>query len=471
MRIVQEMLARWRSFTLARQFLLAGTLVSAVAMLAVGALVADVIERSLIRHSAATTALYVDSVIAPILPDMRTVRNLDGVVAHALDETLGAGKLGERLFSYRLWRRDGTILYADRPELIGKRFDPGQNLKTAFSGEIVAEYGLVDDPESGFERSAGLPLLEIYNPIRQPWSGEVVAVSEFYENVPDFARTLHVARLKGWAAVAVVTLGLFLTLAAIVLRGSAVIEAQRLALKQRVQELSRLARSNQLLAMRAQTASERATAFNERFLRQLGADLHDGPAQLVAFAALRLGSRALRDGGAPKAARDRELKTIRASLADAMEEIRAISAGLVLPHIETASLAEVLAAAVKAHEQRTKTTVPLSISADLVSLDPAVKICIFRFVQESLANAFRHAGGKGASVSQTCEKGRLSIEVADRGRGFDVDAVPQERLGLACLRQRVESLGGTIVIASASTGTRLTMSVEMPENEVAEWAA
>lgn len=469
--VAEKMLDRWRSFTLARQFLLAGTFVSLVAMLGVGALVANVIERSLIRHAAATTALYVDSVLAPILPDMRTVRNLDGIVAHALDETLEAGKLGERLVSYRLWRRDGTILYADRQELIGKRFEPSPDLLKAFSGEVVAEYGHADDPDSGFERSTGLPLLEIYSPIRQPWSGEVVAVSEFYEHVPDLAQTLTVARLKGWAAVAVVTLGLFLTLAAIVLRGSATIEAQRVALKQRVEELSRLAKTNELLAISARTASERATAFNERFLRQLGADLHDGPAQLVAFASLRLGSRILPDSAAPKAARDRELKTIKASLADAMEEIRAISAGLALPHIETASLAEVLSAAVKAHEQRMKTKVSLSISANLLSLDPGVKICAFRFVQEGLANAFRHAGGKGVSVSQAYENGRLSIEVADRGPGFDVDAVPQERLGLACLRQRVESLGGTIVIASASTGTRLTMSVEVEDNEVAEWAA
>src|SRR5690349_14787532 len=113
MRILPTMLDRWRSFTLARQFLLAGTLVSAVAMLAVGALVANVIERSLIRHAGATTALYVDSVIAPLLPDMRNVGKLDDVVAHALDETLAAGSLGERLLSYRLWRRDGTVLYAD----------------------------------------------------------------------------------------------------------------------------------------------------------------------------------------------------------------------------------------------------------------------------------------------------------------------------------------------------------------------
>jgi hypothetical protein len=148
--VAEKMLDRWRSFTLARQFLLAGTFVSLVAMLGVGALVANVIERSLIRHAAATTALYVDSVLAPILPDMRTVRNLDGIVAHALDETLEAGKLGERLVSYRLWRRDGTILYADRQELIGKRFEPSPDLLKAFSGEVVAEYGHADDPDSGF---------------------------------------------------------------------------------------------------------------------------------------------------------------------------------------------------------------------------------------------------------------------------------------------------------------------------------
>jgi signal transduction histidine kinase len=466
--IAAKMLDRWSSFTLAKQFLLAGTLVSMVAMLGVGAFVSDVIERMFIRHAAATTALYVDSIIAPVLPDMRTVKRLDDVIARTLDETLGTGKLGERLVSYRLWRRDGTILYADRRELIGKRFDPGPNLLAAFSGEVVAEYDHADDPET----STGTPLLEIYSPVLQPWSGEVVAVSEFHEHVPDFAHGLQVARLKGWAAVAVVTLGLFLTLAAIVFRGSATIENQRLALRQRVQELSRLAQSNEELAVRAHTASERATALNERFLRQLGADLHDGPAQLVAFASLRLGSRILRDSTATKVARDRELRSIKASLADAMEEIRAISAGLVLPHIETAGLAEVLAAAIKAHEQRTKSKVPLSISGNAVSLDPAVKICVFRFVQEGLGNASRHAGGKGMSVSQTVENSRLSIEVADRGPGFDVDTVPPERLGLACLRQRVESLGGTVVVTSAPTGTRLTMSIDVHEHqEVAEWAA
>ena len=71
------------------------------------------VEAAVTRNSAAATALYVDSVIAPILPDMQTNQMLDDTVTHALDETLGHGALGSRLFSFRLWRSDGLVLYSN----------------------------------------------------------------------------------------------------------------------------------------------------------------------------------------------------------------------------------------------------------------------------------------------------------------------------------------------------------------------
>ena len=154
-------------------------------MAVTGFLVESQIETGVTRNSAAVTALYVDSIIAPLLPDMQTSQTLDDSVAQALDETLGQGALGRRLMSFRLWRRDGTILYANDPELRGKRFEPNRNLKAAFDGQLVAEFNRVDDPESDKERASGEPLLEIYNPVRQPWSGEVVAVTEFYEVAPE----------------------------------------------------------------------------------------------------------------------------------------------------------------------------------------------------------------------------------------------------------------------------------------------
>lgn len=465
MRQVRELLHRWNAQSLANQFLLAGAAVSIVAMFLVGAFVTSLIEATFTRNAAATTALYVDSIIAPILPDMRTTDQLAEPVSRALDETLGQGALGGRLLSFRLWRRDGTILYSDQKDLVGRRFTPGENLQAAFAGRIVAEYDELDEAESAAEAESGHPLLEIYYPVLQPWSGEVVAVAEFYEIASDFQRNLSSARMRSWAAVALVTLCFFLLLSAIVLRGSRTIERQSVALTQRVAELSDLLARNEMLSARLQRASQRATALNEQYLRRLGADLHDGPAQLVALAALRLDSRVLSDPAAPVDAREGELSAISNSLDDAMREIRSICNGLILPQVETSALPDILRLAVKAHEQRTNVKVELDMDGSSPPLSPSARICVYRFVQEGLNNGYRHAGGRGQSVTQRMEGGRLSVEVADRGPGMAAAAPRSESLGLAGLRERVESLGGSFSITTSPSGVRLKIFIDAHEME------
>jgi signal transduction histidine kinase len=454
-----DLLHRWNSQSLARQFLIAGGLVSIAALLLVGAFVTSVIEAAVTRHSAATTALYVDSVIAPLLPDMRTSRELDQSITRALDETLAQGALGDRLASYRIWRRDGTLLYSSDKSLDG-RAEPGENdLRAAFAGEMVAEYNRPED-------AGGQPLLKIYNPILQPWSCDVVAVSEFHEIATDFQRTLRYARIRSWLAVHAVTLAFFLALSAIVFRGSRTIDQQSRALQQRVGELSDLLAQNKALHARVQRASRRVAALNESHLRKVGADLHDGPAQLIALAALRLDNIAADAHTSPEA-REKELAAIKANLDEALGEIRSISSGLVLPQIEAAELPEILAKAVRAHEQRTGTSVELSLSGPIKPLPPSAKICIYRFVQEALNNSYRHGGGKGQRVEQTSEGGLVGVEVIDGGPGFDPAAVRPESLGLAGLRERVESLGGRFSIESSDGGTRVKMSIRTEEMEQA----
>ncbi|TGV28972.1 sensor histidine kinase, partial [bacterium M00.F.Ca.ET.168.01.1.1] len=95
----------------------------------------------------------VDSVIAPLLPDMRKSQELDDTVKRALDETLGQGALGKRLVSFKLWRRDGTILYSKNAELIGKQIKPNANLVAAFAGNVMVKYNKLEDEEDDEERS------------------------------------------------------------------------------------------------------------------------------------------------------------------------------------------------------------------------------------------------------------------------------------------------------------------------------
>jgi signal transduction histidine kinase len=97
-----------------------------------------------------------------------------------------------------------------------------------------------------------------------------------------------------------------------------------------------------------------------------------------------------------------------------------------------------------------------SFIPDEVSLP--VKITIYRLVQESLHNAYRHAGGLGQKVSVTCLNSQITIEVSDRGPGFNQEHSGRwdEHLGLVGMRERVESLGGNFRVESViGEGTRV----------------
>ncbi|MBD0413904.1 sensor histidine kinase [Oryzicola mucosus] len=457
--------ALWNAQSLARQFLFAGGLVSIVAMVVVGVFVTTLIKTSVTRNAAATTALYVDSIIAPLLPDIQRSTELDVSVQQALDETLNMGALGRRLVEFKIWRADGTILYSKDKSLVGKRFGPSKDLRNAWQGRVIAQLDEFDAIEAKTEGARGVSLLEIYNPILQPWSGEVVAVSEFYEVADDLRADLRHALWRAWAVVAAVTGAIFGTLATIVLRGSRTIDQQRVALAERVKELSDLLAANDALRTRVQQAAERATASNEQYLRRIGADLHDGPAQLVALASLTMDSAAL-DADAPTHKRETAVNAIRRSLDDAMMEIRSICNGLMLPSIETAELRDIVALAVASHEQRTLTKVQVSQRGNFHGLFlfmPPQKICVYRFLQEGLNNAYRHTGGAGQRVDVNCGKGLLTLAVTDSGQGFDVERAGGEGLGLAGLRDRIESLGGTFSIETSTSGTRLSMTLKVKE--------
>ena len=461
--MLEDFLRRWSKLSLALQFLVAGGVGLLAVMLVVGLWVTSQIRQGVTRNSAATTALYVDSVIAPLLPDMRKSRELSDSVKRALDETLDQGALGKRLASFKLWRRDGTILYAKDTTLIGKVYEPNANLVAAFGGNVVAQYNnLDDDAESRDEqRTATGPLLEIYNPVREPWSGEVVAVSEIYEVAEDFETTLNVALWQSWLVVAGATAAALALLSGIVFRGSRTIQSQRAALEAKIAELRALLSQNSSLRQRVQHASRRATAINERYLRRIGADLHDGPAQLVALAALRVGSPLLLDPAASAEQRQAEVAGIHSTLGEAMSEIRGICNGLVLPQIESAAVPDILRLAVAEHERRTGTSVSLTLPSRLPELGPSEKISIYRFVQEGLNNAFRHGKGRNQAVKAGIKAGKLFVEVLDGGPGFD--PARTEGLGLAGLRERIESIGGHFETLSGPQGTRLVITLSVEE--------
>lgn len=432
-------------------------------MLAVGFWVTHQIEDGVTRNTASATALYMESVLAPLAQELASSDTLSKGARRATDEILQNTAIGSRLASFKIWKEDGRVAYSSDPSIIGHFFEPTERLRAAWTGRVLSHFDDLHDSENKNEQQLNLPLLEIYSPIREAWSGRVIAVAEFYENASELKKELFHARLTSWLVVAVVSLSMFGLLFGIVLRGSRIIETQRAAQLQRVEELARLAEQNDVLRLRVQRASNRVVEYNERQLRRISAELHDGPAQLLALASLRL------DGIVPAVTSDKallDLRIVNASLDDAMRDIRDISRGLSLPAIERMTLPEILHTVVDAHQKRTNSEVDLIIGREEPALSQSLKICLYRFVQEGLSNAFRHAGGMGQKVEANISNGVLQLSVSDSGPGFAPDKIsmPTDKggLGLAGLRERVESLGASFSIQSApGEGTRLEMTADI----------
>ena len=98
---------------------------------------------------------------------------------------------------------------------------------------------------------------------------------------------------------------------------------------------------------------------------------------------------------------------------------------------------------------------------------PEVETAAYRLVQEALTNVARHANAPEATVRLSTHNQTLLIEVEDRGKGFDVEAVlsASETCGLAGMRERTVLLGGRLTIEShAGAGTRLTAELSLVDS-------
>jgi signal transduction histidine kinase len=164
---------------------------------------------------------------------------------------------------------------------------------------------------------------------------------------------------------------------------------------------------------------------------------------------------------------DSDASTVRTALRDALGEIRNISVGLSLPALDQLSMGAALKAAVADHVRRTNTQVETDISAEGVAAVHSSKTAAFRFVQEALNNATRHAGAARMTVHARQEDGCVVIEVSDSGKGFDpTQPTSTEQLGLVGMRERIESLGGHFAITS-SIGSGTTLKAKLPLNSEA----
>lgn len=438
-----------RGLAPAGQFLAASLLVILAGMAGAGWWLSTQIEGRVLSYSSDNASIYLRSLVAPMLQSVDGAHTLPPEQAAALSSFLQHTPISERVVAFVLWGEDGLVLYSTEPGQVGHVFTPDEALLRAWQGETTYEFSADEEEEHQPAQSRSQTLLTSYTPVRDPASGVVIAVAEFYQDGDALRAGIEAGQRGAWLVIVVMGGLMYLSMAGFVGRISNTIVRQQGALGSQVVQLRALLSQIEALHGRVRRATSRSAALNERFMRRISAELHDGPAQYLGAALLHLDRVAsFYEGDPAHAVTIEHIDSAQISLGQALEELRAIAGGLGMPQLAALGLDETVRRAVGTHRRRTHTEVAVELGPLPATASLAAKITLYRIIQEALTNAFRHAGGAGQRVRVWADQTMIYAEVSDSGPGFHGPSSDDGHLGLVGMRERVESLGGSFAIYS-----------------------
>jgi len=420
------------------RFVLAG--LAAVAVVALGSVLVlrELGHRQAVRDAREFAVLAGQGIVEPEL--RQGVLRGDRAALTALDTLVQERVLSDRVARVKIWDRAGRIVYSDEPRLIGTVYPLGADEReTLQTGAPHAELSDLDRPENRFERGQG-DLYEVYSRIRAPDGTPLLF--EAYER----SSSLVASGRDIWLPFAVPLLAglvlLWLVQAPL---------AWRLA-----HRLQRSQEEREALLVKAVEASA-----DER--RRIAADLHDGVVQDLAGLSYELSAAADR---AVRSAPDQNAATFRSSAAQTRGAIRRLRALLVAihpPNLRTEGLEAALTDLLAPVRGRGLET-SLQVDGDL-RLGTDAELLLFRAAGEALRNVVAHADATSVDVHVASEDGRVRLEVADDGRGFEPGERERRRteghVGLSLLEELATGLGGRVDVRS-SPGAGTTFVVEVP---------
>jgi signal transduction histidine kinase len=213
--------------------------------------------------------------------------------------------------------------------------------------------------------------------------------------------------------------------------------------------------------------NQEVVAAQENERKRISRELHDEAGQ--ALIALKISLQFI-EAGLPL-----ELELLHKRVTEAitvtdstMEEIRILARGLRPPALDAVGLSDALSGL--CFEFAKTAGIPIDYSGDDIPLlSDMMNICLYRVLQEALANTAKHANASKIAVILNSGPDWVELSVVDDGDGFVVlddslGAVESGGIGLLGMKERIEGVGGRLLIeAHLEEGTRLSARVPVEE--------
>ena len=207
---------------------------------------------------------------------------------------------------------------------------------------------------------------------------------------------------------------------------------------------------------------EKVVSAQEDERKRIARELHDDTSQSLAALVMAI---------------DGSLAALKAGLTPRLEEAKALAVRTIeevhrmILDLRPSVLDDLgLQSAIRWYAERHLTGRGVSVRCEFDAPDrrfpAAFETALFRVCQEAMSNIARHAHAESVLVQLSEGEGEIRIEIEDDGRGFEPDNVShaeRRHFGLMGIEERVEILGGKVVIDSApGQGTRIRLAVPLP---------
>ena len=231
-----------------------------------------------------------------------------------------------------------------------------------------------------------------------------------------------------------------------------------------VRDMSELKRKEEALrgyANRLRQMSHRLRTVEETERHAIARELHDRIGQDLSTLGLILGSLGAKLPQESLPAVAKPLQDMQGLLKSMVANVRNVMADLRPPVLDDYGLLAALRQLATEFARRN------GIPAELSGVDPQprlpsiVETAMYRISQEALNNIVKHAQAQNVEISLHEDSGRVMLDIADDGVGFDANATPTDHWGLATMRERAEAVGIVFRLESApGTGTRIALESE-----------
>ena len=399
-------------------------------------------ELQAVNDAARIAQVLALAVVQPSLND--AMMSGDPAALAAFDDIVRKRVLVLGIVRVKLWKPDGTILYADEPQLMGQRFALGaEQLEVLAHPQTKAEVSDLSRSENEFEKADRL--LEVYRPVWTPANAELLFETYSpYDPVQKRADELW----RGFAGVTLSSLLVFVVLLTPILWHL----------------MSRLRRASE----QRERLLERAVDASSQERKRIAATLHDGPVQELAATSFAVSGTAERADAAGRTDLGDELRQLSGTVRSSMRALRSLLVDIYPPSLEGAGLAAALTDLAQTAEGREVTIHTDVAGADDLGLDRDEQRLVHRVAQECLRNVAKHAAPCTATLSLREEGRHVVLDVIDDGPGFDAAGLvrsPREaHFGLRVLSDLAEQGGALLKVASApGQGTHWRMVLATPE--------